>query len=87
MWALEELAKCKHDLDAVNLNELIEDLRQDGAAIVEKLIRELEAERDRKAELHDVCQFCYQDTPAASPPWNPENPSPRRCGSCGEDEE
>ena len=83
-WAAEALADCKNGLDAVNLHELINDLRNDGPAILEKVIADLEAERDRKAEMHDLCPACYQCTPKAERPgglW--EKPAPRICGCCG----
>ncbi len=86
-WAVETLSDCKNGLDAVNLHELIVDLRNDGEAIIAKVIEELTKERDRQVELHDLCPECFQDSLQASPPWNPENPSARRCYMCGEEEE
>ncbi len=86
-WAVSELAQVKHKHDAVNLHELIVDLQQDGPAILEKVVEELTKERDRQTELHDLCPGCFQDSLQASPPWDPQNPSPRRCYMCGEEED
>ena len=82
-WAATELAACKLSLDAVNLHELINDLRNDGPAILEKVIADLEAERDRKADMHDLCPACYQCTPTARPGGLWEKPAPRICECCG----
>jgi hypothetical protein len=61
-WTIYTLAEIADSLDAINLNELIQDLRHDPITIIEAVTEKLEAELEKRVDDEALCPKCFAKT-------------------------
>jgi hypothetical protein len=61
-WTIYTLAEIADSLDAINLNELIQDLKHDPITIIEAVTVKLEAELEKRVDDEALCPKCFAKT-------------------------
>ena len=57
-WTVETLADAMNGVDAVNLKELVDGIRENPAGVIEAVRGKLEQELERRIEMHNLCPEC-----------------------------
>lgn len=87
-WTIYTLAEIADSLDAINLNELIQDLKHDPITIIEAVTVKLEAELEKRVDDEALCPKCFAKTQTVYKPsyiggYAYQEPTESICPECG----